>query len=120
MSSQEQDRIRLADAMGWTRIRMKYVEMDEKSYPFGCLPAEQYAGGKVIKHIKEQIPDPFTDANDAWAVHEHMMASDMAEDYKDALFERVVRQGHQYSRAQDVTPWDWPRAALTALGGHDG
>lgn len=79
----------------------------------------RYPRGAIIDGVfHHPVPSFFTDANAAWAVHQHMMASDKAEDYKDALFERVVRPGHQYSRAQDVTPWDWPHAALTALGGH--
>ena len=58
-----QNRIKLAEAMGWTNIHMKYVAMDEKSYPFGCVP-----GNVNDKNLKEQVPDPFTNANDDYAV----------------------------------------------------
>ena len=62
------DRIKLAEAMGWTHIHMKHVKMDGKSYPFGCPTADQYSDGVVRKQYKEQIPDPFTDANDCEAL----------------------------------------------------
>lgn len=66
------DRIRLAEAMGWTYLRMKYVEMDGQSYCFGCPPADQYSDGKLDPKYRQQIPDPFTDANDDYAVLEWM------------------------------------------------
>ena len=67
-----EERIRLAEAMGWTRIRMKHVAMDGQSYPFACPPADQYSDGKVDPTYRQQIPDPFTDANDDYAVLEWM------------------------------------------------
>lgn len=61
----EAERIKLAEAMGWTHIRMNWVAMAEKSYPFGCPPADQYSNKVVDKRFKEQIPDPEHNANDA-------------------------------------------------------
>ena len=63
----------------------------------------------------ELLFEPFENANDAYAVHKFFMVSDKHEDYKDALFSLVVRPGHIYSRAQDLTPWHWTKAALIAL-----
>lgn len=66
----DQERIRLAKLQGWTHIRMKWVAMDGQAYPFGCPPADEYSDGKVNKQIKVQIPNPFEDANDDYAVLE--------------------------------------------------
>ena len=60
------DRIKLAEAMGWTDIRMKHVEMDGNSYPFG------WSHESDNPKYREQIPDPFTNANDDYAVLEWM------------------------------------------------
>lgn len=68
----KEERIKLAEAMGWTNIRSKYIAMEEKSYPFGVVP-----GNVNDKRFKEQIPDPFTDANDDYAVLEWMRKTDL-------------------------------------------
>ncbi len=82
------DRILVAEAMGWTHIRNKYIAMEEKSYPFGCPPASEYSDGKVDKRIKEQIPDPEHDANDDYACLE--WARNQGDEFYSA-FCRVVR-----------------------------
>ena len=64
------DRIRICEAMGWTHIHMKYVAMDETSYPFGCPPADQYSDGKVNTAYKEQIPNPLESHDDCHALIE--------------------------------------------------
>ena len=73
-----------------------------------------YGHVSVNGKLREDF-DPFTDANDAYVVHQHFIESEQREEYLDALFELVVRPGHQYSRAQDVTPWHWPKAALKVI-----
>ena len=99
----DQDRIRLAEAMGWKRNESPWAGSKQWQAPSDPRPRWKNA------------PDPFTDANDAYAVHQHFMASEQSEAYKDALFELVVRPRHQYSRAQDVVPWHWPKAALKVI-----
>ena len=90
---------------------MKYVAMDEKSYLFGCAPADLYSNGRVDKRFKEQIPDPFTDANDDYAVLEWMRELGVMDD------SRI-----EYDRAWDKLPergeyqiGDYARAALKVL-----
>ena len=89
----DKDRIRLAErnvlakAMGWKELRMKYVAMEEKSYPFGRDPE------CTNPKYREQIPDPFTDANDDYAVLEWMR--DEPRQLADSGFD-------QYQRFQDA------------------
>ena len=106
----EQDRIRLAEAMGWTRISMKYVAMDERSYPFGCPPSTEYTDGLVNPKYREQIPNPFTNANDDYAVLEWMR------EQSPRLFTPTFWRKLNLSWiASACTPGDYARAALKVL-----
>ena len=100
------DRIKLAEAMGWTHIHMKYVAMDETSYPFGCPPAIHYADNVVDKRFKEQIPDPFTDANDDYAVLEWSREQHFVT-YLTAFLDNEYSQDYQIG--------DYARAALKVI-----
>lgn len=100
------DRIKLAEAMGWTNIRMKYVAMDGQSYPFGCVPRNVND-----KHLKEQIPDPYTNANDDYAVLEWLRAED------NKPWQYTLSQLDYGTRRYkwDYQIGDYARAALRAL-----
>ena len=106
------DRIRLAEAMGWTHIRMKWVAMEEKSYPFGCVPRNVND-----KHLKEQIPDPYTNANDDYAVLEWMRDDSRCMEfprYVGALSD-VMDKRLAASHAANYQIGDYARAALKVL-----
>lgn len=116
-------RIMLAEAMGWTHIRMKWIAMDETSYPFGCPPANQYSGGVVQKQYKEQIPDPFTDANDDYTVLEWMRdwrAQGITQEQLHA-FNARVGDHWSFTAASPSSSWiqyqvgDYARAAISVL-----
>ena len=111
-TEQLSDRIKLAEAMGWTHIHMKYVAMDETSYPFGCVP-----GNVNDKHLKEQIPDPYTNANDDYAVLEWMrerrdsLLADDADVWR--KFMAVIHEGAFCTSLYQIG--DYARAALKVI-----
>ena len=92
MTDNTENRIRLAEWQGWTHIRMKYVAMDKRSYPFGCVP-----GNVNDTHLKEQIPDPYTDANDCEALIRHLR--------KRGWLIRIEDQGTPASPLMPVVAW---------------
>ena len=101
----DDDRILLAEAMGWTNICMKYVAMEDKSYPFGCAP-----GNVNDKHLKEQIPDPFNSANDDYAVLEWMRdPNNVTEDQWRRFKDAMERKMYSYMLG------DYARARLKVL-----
>lgn len=61
-TTQEQDRIRLAEAMGWTATRVHAG--------FG-IPPSGGVGGDGTSY--EKLPDPLTDANDCEALIQHLV-----------------------------------------------
>ena len=105
-TEQLNDRIKLAEAMGWTHIHMKYVAMDETSYPFGCVP-----GNVNDKHLKEQIPDPCTNANDDYAVLEWAIKNLDPDAYLAALTEIVG----SYAYLHEYRIGYFARAALKVI-----
>ena len=95
------DRIKLAEAMGWVR------EDDYDNSPFwvnghrmGYAPDSQWT-----KDL--EIPDPFTDANDDYAVLEWMRNAPNSGPYFDALI--------PYGSAWQYQIGDYARAALKVL-----
>lgn len=106
------DRIKLAEAMGWTHIHMKYVAMDGKSYPFGCVP-----GNVNDTHLKEQIPDPYTNANDDYSVLEWMREAYQRQAWSGTEAERLCwTRFHQgLPDIRDYKIGDYARAALKVI-----
>jgi len=114
------DRIRLAEAQGWTHIRMKWVQMEEKSYPFGCPPADQYSNKKVDKRFKEQIPDPFTSADDFVVLMDYIAETEDAgwtiTRIEKGKWHAIV--GHPFKEGFGATPQEaGTRAALKVING---
>jgi len=89
----DQDRIRLAEAMGWVRI--DEGGLWENSKGFG-------------RELEQNLPDPFTDANDDYAVLEWMRNQKNNAGYW-GLLEGVGRWQYQIG--------DYARAALKVLDG---
>ena len=67
------DQIVLAEAMGWSRkiVRGGYVDGEKQPAMSGWLKPDGSFAPKFIDG-REPIPDPFTDANDDYAVLEWM------------------------------------------------
>ena len=64
-------RIQLAEAMGWTQVERRNIKRGDKGYLTGKRPD---AGNRQWGH--RRIPDPFTCANDDYAVLEWARATD--------------------------------------------
>ena len=86
MSDQEK-RIKLAEAMGWTDIEEKICGTPPYSTRvlFGCPP--KFPGGG-----KDCVPKYFTDANDDYAVLEWMRQFEGTQKYRDFIFELRLLQ----------------------------
>lgn len=113
-----QRRIRLAEAMGFQRV----PDQDGAVIDLWTQPgnANNYFRAPGVGLISEQIPDPFTDANNAWAVYQQFDAGDLQDEFHKALQEVVARRCHPDAKrychqVSRVEPWDWPRAALEVL-----
>jgi len=63
------DRIRLAEAMGWTRIGRQRFTHNGQQFLVGAPPNGSGQG-------RSKLPDPFHDANDDYAVLEWMRTRD--------------------------------------------
>ena len=57
------DRIKLAEVMGWNNITDQHLDTDSNLYVLGGFPPDTRAYG-----VRSSLPDPFTDANDCEAL----------------------------------------------------
>jgi len=103
--SNEQDRIRLAEAMGWRNCEAKgFVNVDGE--PAQCPAGEPPPFGQP-PYIAP-LPDPFTDANDDYAVLEFVRLGRDA--WRLKAFDELSKLD-----ACDYRVGDYARAALKAL-----
>ena len=102
------DRIKLAEAMGWVV----------------CRDGKGYHPNDAGKNIRLQIPDPFTDANDDYAVLEWMRDSSR-DDYTDTQWGAFLRVMADWVWQPNSAPFsdqwwtykigDYARAALKVI-----
>lgn len=92
----DQDRIRLTKAMGWKH---------EPDYQ-GVGAWIDYGSGKRQGRVKFDVPDPFTDANDDYAVLEWMRSQKENRNF----FEECNESAWSYEIG------DYARAAMEVLG----
>ncbi len=100
-------RIKLAEAMGWDRIN--YIKRGSSKNRFlSGRGIEQPRNGQFGMR---QIPDPFTNADDDYAVLEWMRSNDFA------FFEEFAQEVYALLKAVPVhyTIGDYARAALKVL-----
>ena len=114
MSSNEQARIRLAEARGW-------VPTSICTSPSGVRDVTRWRSpsGKPNQTIKD-LPDPFTDANDDYAVLEWMRESHLWQEFKATLHglrcnEKAEWRSGMYTWSYEVG--DYARAALKVIEG---
>ena len=104
----ETGRIRLAEAMGWRRGAIHTVAVMGRP-----IPAQRWTDPRGADRAPSALPDPFTDANDDYAVLEWMR--DIEEEtprwraFKDTMLEWATSHSWNYRVG------DWARAALAAL-----
>ena len=102
----EQDRIRLAEAMGWRNCEPKgYVNVD--GVPT-VTPAGEPPPFDQPPYIAA-LPDPFTDANDDYAVLEWIHADSTDFGTSQRIMKKLVFAAHQYRVG------DYARAALEVI-----
>ena len=108
--SYEQDRIKLAEAMGWRRINDEDLAWwsPEERLPSGTVFCD-YVGLSCL-------PDPFTDANDDYAVLEWLRSRRDLPPYDMELWRKfmaVIHKGAFSTTYYQIG--DYARAALKAL-----
>ena len=99
------DRIKLAEAMGWNNITDKHLDADTNLYVLGGFPPNTRSYG-----VRSPLPDPENDANDDYAVLEWMQNHEHPEWFVDEL------RGDD----KNLSPWhyligDYARAAVLVL-----
>lgn len=106
------DRIKLAEAMGWTPL-------DHKLIGWWMPPGVELDDHLFMINRKDEahLPDPFTDANDDYVVLEWMRkfrAQDMS-DYPDGGYLIWARFCEQFGVFGNYKIGDYARAALKVL-----
>ncbi len=100
-----QQRIKLAEAIGWTRGEVRIVRVMGRS-----IPHQRWIDPEGSD--RAQLPDPFTDANDDYAVLEWLRANKKML-YSDRVYYRLGRPLDEYQIGE------YARAALIALSSGD-
>jgi len=101
------DRIKLAEAMGWT------PQVRDVRVP----PVWLSQDGEVSRYLFE-LPDPFTDANDDYAVLEWMKSEQFypLEGYDYTEWRVAINNALKLKTAIDYKIGDYARAALKVIG----
>lgn len=111
------DRIKLAEAMGWKLIE----EADADYYQWTWFKPDGSSSGVAMSSKDgglSVLPDPFTDANDDYAVLEHVRNSidePRFTDFRDALRDMISDEGGARQYSWRYQTGDWSRAYLKVI-----